>query len=39
MPCRLGSGQLQPLAAFGWLLYRSAKLGISAPFERPESKK
>jgi large subunit ribosomal protein L31 len=39
MPCRLGGGQLQPLAAFGRLLYRSAKLRISALFKCLESKK
>lgn len=31
MPCRFGGGQLQPLAAIGQLLYRSAKSSISVP--------
>jgi large subunit ribosomal protein L31 len=39
MPCRLGCGQLQPLAACGRLLYRSAKSSISALFGRPEIEK
>jgi large subunit ribosomal protein L31 len=39
MPCRLGCGQLQPLAACGRLLYRSAKSGRSVPFRHPELKK